>query len=104
MDLKDCVNFIKKINKKNVKEINSHAMDLLNIFALVAIGYTWLEFIKISQIKITQKDEDFYLSKIKFGEFFLTKVIFETKKFKNNIYSSGKLYNDFSDNNFEIGN
>ena len=33
----------------------------------------------------------------------MTKVIFETKKFKNNIYSSGNLYNHFSDNYFETG-
>ena len=87
----------------NTKEINSHAMDFLNIFALVAVGYTWLQFIKISQDKIKEKDDIFYLSKIQLGEFFMTKVIFETKKFKNNIYSSGNLYNQFSDNYFDTG-
>ena len=54
--------------------------------------------------KVNLKDKDFYLSKIKLGEFFLTKVIFETKKFKNNIYSSGNLYNEFSDHYFETAN
>ena len=103
IDLKDCVDFIKKINIKNTKEINSHAMDFLNIFALVAIGYTWLQFIKISQDKIKKNDDIFYLSKIQLGEFFMTKVIFETKKYKNNIYSSGNLFNQFSDNYFETG-
>ena len=78
-------------------------MDFLNLFALVAVGYTWLQFIKVSQEKIREKDNPFYLSKIQLGEFFMTKVIFETKKFKNNIYSSGNLYNQFSDNYFEIG-
>ena len=75
-------------------------MDFLNLFALVAVGYTWLQFIKISEEKSTQQEDDFYNSKIQLGEFFLTKVIFETKKFKNNIYSSGNLYNNFSDNYF----
>ena len=103
IDLKDCVDFIKKIDIKNTKEINSHAMDFLNIFALVAIGYTWLQFIKISQDKIKKNDDIFYLSKIQLGEFFMTKVIFETKKYKNNIYSSGNLFNQFSDNYFETG-
>jgi len=101
IDLKDCVDLIKQIDIKNTKEINSHAMDFLNIFALVAVGYTWLQFIKISQDKIKEKDDIFYLSKIQLGEFFMTKVIFETKKFKNNIYSSGNLYNKFSDNYFD---
>ncbi len=103
IDLKDCVNFIKEIDINNTKEINSHAMDFLNIFALVAVGYTWLQFIKISQDKIKKKDDIFYLSKIQLGEFFMTKVIFETKKYKNNIYSSGNLFNQFSDNYFETG-
>ena len=103
IDLKDCVDFIRQIDTKNTKEINAHAMDFLNIFALVAVGYTWLQFIKVSQDKIKEKNDPFYLSKIQLGEFFMTKVIFETKKFKNNIYSSGNLYNHFSDNYFETG-
>ena len=78
-------------------------MDFLNLFALVAVGYTWLQFIKISQDKIKEKNDVFYLSKIQLGEFFMTKVIFETKKFKNNIYSSGNIYNHFEDNYFETG-
>ena len=100
LDLKDCISYIKKIDKNNIKEINAHAMDFLNLFALVAVGYTWLQFIKISEEKVTQQEDDFYISKIQLGEFFLTKVIFETKKFKNNIYSSGNLYNNFADNYF----
>jgi len=103
IDLKDCVDFIRQIDTKNTKEINAHAMDFLNIFALVAVGYTWLQFIKVSQDKIKEKNDPFYLSKIQLGEFFMTKVIFETKRFKNNIYSSGNLYNHFSDNYFETG-
>ena len=100
LDLKDCISYIKKIDKNNIKEINAHAMDFLNLFALVAVGYTWLQFIKISEEKVSQQEDDFYISKIQLGEFFLTKVIFETKKFKNNIYSSGNLYNNFADNYF----
>ena len=102
-DLKDCINFIKEIDKSNSKEINSHAVDLLNIFALVSVGFTWLEFISVSFNKIKENNDDFYLSKIQLGEFYLTKLIFETKKYKNNIYSSGKLYNEFGDNYFESG-
>ena len=100
-DLKDCVNFIKKIDISNSQEINSHAVDFLNIFALVAVGFTWLEFISISLAKTENNKDDFYLSKIQLGDFFLTKIIFETKKYKNNIYSSGNLYNKFNDKYFE---
>ena len=102
-DLKDSINFIKAIDVSNIQEINSHAVDFLNIFALVGVGFTWLEFISISLNKIEDNENDFYLSKIELGHFYLTKVIFETQKFKNNIYSSGKLYNDFQDKYFEAG-
>tara|TARA_B100000579_G_scaffold426968_1_gene434920 strand:- start:272 stop:1015 length:744 start_codon:yes stop_codon:yes gene_type:complete len=102
-DLKDCINFIKEIELKNSKEINSHAVDFLNIFALVAVGFTWLQFIEISLNKTEKNNDDFYFSKIQLGEFYLTKVIFETQKYKNNIYTSGKLYNDFEDKYFESG-
>ena len=102
-DLKDSIKFIKEIDSSNSKEINSHAVDLLNIFALVAVGFTWLEFINVSFNKIKEKKDDFYLSKIQLGDFYLTKLIFETSKFKNNIFSSGKLYNGFEDKYFESG-
>ena len=102
-DLKDCINFIKDIDSSNLQEINSHAVDLLNIFGLVAVGFTWLEFISVSFNKIKEKKDDFYLSKIQLGDFYLTKLIFETKKYKNNIYSSGNLYNEFEDKYFESG-
>tara|TARA_B110000444_G_scaffold214538_1_gene211888 strand:- start:260 stop:622 length:363 start_codon:yes stop_codon:yes gene_type:complete len=104
IDLKDCINFIKNIELSDSFEINSHAVDFLNLFALVAVGFTWLQFIKISLNKIEDNKDDkhsFYVSKIQLGEFYLTKIIFETNKFKNNIYSSGKLYNQFSDQHFE---
>ena len=100
-DLKDCINFIKKIDLSNSQEINSHAVDFLNIFALVAVGYTWLEFISLSLNKTKDDKDNFYLSKIQLGDFYLTKLIIETQKFKNNIYSSGNLYNSFEDKYFE---
>ncbi len=102
-DLKDCINFIKEIELSNSQEINAHALDFLNIFALVAVGFTWLQFIQISLSKTENNKDDFYFSKIQLGDFYLTKVIFETKKYKNNIYSSGKLYNEFEDKYFESG-
>ena len=102
-DLKESIKFIKEIPSNNTQEINSHAVDLLNLFALVAVGFTWLEFINVSIAKTEDDEDDFYLSKIQLGEFYLTKLIFETQKFKNNIFSSGKLYNEFQDKFFEVG-
>ena len=102
-DLKESIKFIKEIPLNSTQEINSHAVDFLNLFALVAVGFTWLEFIHVSITKTEDQDDDFYLAKIQLGEFYLTKVILETQKFKNNIISSGKLYNEFQDKYFEVG-
>ena len=102
-DLKESIKFIKEIPLNSTQEINSHAVDLLNLFALVAVGFIWLEFIHVSFTKTEDQDDDFYLAKIQLGEFYLTKVILETQKFKNNIISSGKLYNEFQDKYFEVG-
>ena len=103
IDLKESIKYIKEIPLNSTQEINSHAVDLLNLFALVAVGFTWLEFIHASITKTEDQDDDFYLAKIQLGEFYLTKVILETQKFKNNIISSGKLYNEFQDKYFEVG-
>ena len=74
-DLRECINFIKLIDVTNSPEINSHAVDFLNIFALVAVGFTWLEFISISLNKIENKKDDFYFSKIQLGDFYLTTTL-----------------------------
>ena len=49
-------------------------------------------FIKISEEKLTQQEDDFYISKIQLGEFFLTKVIFETKKVQKIIFILLEIY------------
>ena len=74
--------FIKKIDSKKLKEINSHAVDLLNIFGLVAVGFYLVRVISVSLIKSKNKKDDFYISKIQLGDFYLTKLIFETKKYQ----------------------
>ena len=45
-------------------------MDFLNLFALVAVGYTWLQFIKISEEKSKQQEDDFITQKYNWVNFF----------------------------------
>ena len=97
-DLKESYNHIKSLNKKGTNELNSHAVELLKLFALISIGYIWLKFIEIS---LDKQNDDFYISKIETGKFFLTKFLTETEMLKKNILSGGHLYNDFKDNYFE---
>ena len=52
----------KSINDEN--EINSHAVEFLNLSSLISLGYIWLQYIEISLAKLEKKDESFYKSKI----------------------------------------
>ena len=96
---KDILNFIKSL--KDEKEINSHAVEFLNLSSLIALGYVWLKFIEISLDKLEKSEDDFYNSKIETGNFFLTKLLTEIQMLNDNIKSGGKYYNDYKDHYFE---
>ncbi len=96
---KDVLNFIKSLTDE--KEINSHAVEFLNLSSLISLGYVWLRFIEISLDKLNNSNDDFYNSKIETGKFFLTKLLTETQMLNDNIKSGGKYYNDFKDHYFE---
>ncbi len=96
---KEVLNFIKSI--KDEKEINSHAVEFLNLSSLISLGYVWLKFIEISLDKLNNSKDDFYKSKIETGNFFLTKLLTEIQMLSDNIESGGKYYNDYKDHYFE---
>ena len=91
--------YIKSLNDEN--EINSHAVEFLNLSSLISLGYVWLQYIEISLAKLEKKDESFYKSKIETGNFFLTKLLSETQVLCQNIKSGGKYFNDYDDEYFE---
>ena len=96
---KNVLNFIKSL--KDEKEINSHAVEFLNLSSLISLGYVWLRFIEISLDKLNNSNDEFYNSKIETGNFFLTKLLTETQMLSDNIKSGGKYYNDYKDHYFE---
>ena len=96
---KEIFNIIKSLSDE--KEINSHAVEFLNFSSLIALGYVWLNYIEISLIKLNDVQDEFYNSKIETGNFFLTKLLTETKMLSENIQSGGKYYNDYKDNYFD---
>ena len=55
---------------KEEKEINSHAVEFLNLSSLISLGYIWLRFIEISLNKLSNSKDEFYKSKIETGNFF----------------------------------
>ena len=96
---KSIFEYIKSLNDEN--EINSHAVEFLNLSSLISLGYIWLHYIEISLAKLENQDESFYKSKIETGNFFLTKLLGETQLLCQNIRSGGKYYNDYNDKYFE---
>ena len=96
---KNVLTFIKSLNDE--KEINSHAVEFLNLSSLISLGYIWLRFIEISLDKLNDTKDDFYNSKVETGNFFLTKLLTESQMLSDNIKSGGKYYNEYKDNYFE---
>ena len=96
---KSIFEYIKSLSDEN--EINSHAVEFLNLSSLISLGYIWLHYIEISLAKLEKHDESFYKSKIETGNFFLTKLLSETQVLCQNIKSGGKYYNDYNDKYFE---
>jgi len=60
-------------------EAGAAAMDYLNTFGLVALGYMWLQMAKVAAAKLPTADNDaermFYDSKLKVAQFFFAKVL-----------------------------
>ena len=96
---KEIFKIIKSLSDE--KEINSHAVEFLNFSSLISLGYVWLNYIEISLNKLNEDQDEFYNSKIETGNFFLTKLLTETKMLSENIQSGGKYYNDYKDNYFD---
>jgi hypothetical protein len=62
---KSIFEYIQSLDDEN--EINSHAVEFLNLSSLISLGYIWLQYIEISLAKLKTQDESFYKSKIEKG-------------------------------------
>jgi alkylation response protein AidB-like acyl-CoA dehydrogenase len=61
----------------NPEEAGAAASDYLRCFSLIALGYMWLQMIKVASEKLADgtSEKDFYETKIKTGEFFFAKIL-----------------------------
>ena len=93
-------NHLKSISNN---EVNSSAVEYLNMFSYISIGYAWLRILDISIEKNNSKKSNFYNSKITTGKYYFNKILPKTSFLKDNILNGATLYNNYKDDYFESG-
>ena len=99
-DLVLVTNHLKLIDSQ---ETNGSAVEFLNMFSYVSVGYIWLKILNISIKKNNNKKSDFLTTKITTGKYFFHKVLPKTSFLKDHIFSGASIYNDYNDENFDSG-
>ena len=68
------------------------------MFALVAIGFMWLQMAKAARAKLAEGGDKagFYMSKLKTARFFVTKILPEAEQHFRAIMAGAKPLMDFS--------
>jgi alkylation response protein AidB-like acyl-CoA dehydrogenase len=96
-------NHLRSFNKNKINEINGVAVEFLQMFSYVSIGYIWLKLLIISIEKNNDNSNEFLKSKIATGKYYFNKVLPQTSFLKDHILSGASNYNDYKDEFFESG-
>lgn len=96
-------NHLRSFNKNKINEINGTAVEFLQMFSYVSIGYIWLKLLKISIEKNNDNSNEFLKSKIATGKYYFNKVLPQTSFLKDHILSGASNYNDYKDEYFDSG-
>ena len=96
-------NHLRSFNKNKVNEINGTAVEFLQMFSYVSIGYIWLKLLIISIEKNNDNSNEFLKSKIATGKYYFNKVLPQTSFLKDHILSGASNYNDYKDEYFDSG-
>ena len=91
------------LKSKEVDEIHGSALEYLNMFSYISLGYVWLRILHISINKNKQKNNDFLNAKIDTGKFYFNKILPKTYFLKDHILSGTTYYNDYKDHYFDSG-
>ena len=102
-DLTDTIDYLRLIDNSMHDEINGPAVEFLEMFSYVALGFMWLKMIAISKEKISEKNNIFFETKIATGEYFFNKILPKTSFLKKNIIGGASEYNDYKDKYFDSG-
>ena len=96
-------NHLRSFNKDKINEINGVAVEFLQMFSYVSIGYIWLKLLIISIEKNNDNSNEFLKSKIATGKYYFNKVLPQTSFLKDHILSGASNYNDYKDEYFDSG-
>jgi len=96
-------NHLRLLNKNKINEINGTAVEFLQMFSYVSIGYIWLKLLMISIEKNNDNSNEFLKSKIATGKYYFNKVLPQTSFLKDHILSGASNYNDYKDEYFDSG-
>ena len=96
-------NHLRSFNKNKINEINGTAVEFLQMYSYVSIGYIWLKLLIISIEKNNDNSNEFLKSKIATGKYYFNKVLPQTSFLKDHILSGASNYNDYKDEYFDSG-
>ena len=102
-DLIDITDLFQSFDKDKASEKNGAAVEYLEIFSYIAVGFMWLKILEISYDKISINKSDFFESKIETGIYYFQKIIPKTKFLKENILSGASNYINYKDKFFDVG-
>ena len=102
-DLIDITDLFQSFDKDKASEKNGAAVEYLEIFSYIAVGFMWLKILEISYDKISINKSDFFESKIETGIYYFQKIIPKTNFLKENILSGASNYINYKDKFFDVG-
>ena len=102
-DLIDITDLFQSFDKDKISEKNGAAVEYLEMFSYVAVGFMWLKILEISYDKNSVNKSDFFESKIETGIYYFQKIIPKTNFLKENILSGGSNYINYKDKFFDVG-
>jgi len=99
--LQQAVGAVAQKGMSNPNEAGAAAMDLLNLFAYVAIGYLWARMAKLALAKQNDDPTGFYKSKIKTANFYMAKILPRTGSLLSTILAGGNSLMDMDEELFD---
>jgi len=96
-------NHIRAIDKNKIQEINGPAVEFLQLFSYISVGFIWLKILNISFQKNKVESTNFLKTKIATGLYYFEKILPKTSYYKELILKGSSKYNNYKDDYFSSG-